>query len=84
MSRNPEKLQALIDQAQALAPVRVAVACAAQSVVLETLRDATLLDLVSPRLIGDPDTILGIGRDLDWQIDPDWIIPAASDTEAAS
>lgn len=84
MSRNSERLQALIDQAQALAPVRVAVACAAQPVVLETLRDAMLLGLIVPRLVGDRATILRLGRDLDWQIEPDWIIPAATDTEAAS
>lgn len=84
MVQNPEKLQALIDRAQGLAPVRVAVACAAQPLVLETLRDATLLGLVVPRLVGDHDTILRMGRDLDWQIDPDWITPAATDTEAAS
>lgn len=84
MFQNPKKLQALIDQAQALAPVRVAVACAAQPVVLETLRDAMLLGLIAPRLVGDPDTILNLGRDLDWQIDPEWVVPAATDTEAAS
>lgn len=84
MSQHPEKLQLLIDTANELAPVRVAVACAAQPVVLETLRDATLLGLVAPQLVGEPDTILSMGRALDWQIEPDWIVPAMTDTEAAS
>ena len=84
MFRNPDKLHLLIDRAQGLAPVRVAVACAAQSVVLETLRDAALLGLVAPRLVGDHDAILSLGRDLDWQIEPDCIVPAATDTEAAT
>ena len=84
MSHNLEKLQALIDRAHELAPVRVAVACAAQLVLLETLRDATLVGLVVPRLVGDRDTILSLGRDLDWKIDPDWVIAAATDTEVAS
>lgn len=84
MIQPPEKLQALIDRAQNLTPVRVAVACAAQLVVLETVRDATLLGLVAPRLVGDPDAILGLCSDLDWQIDLDWIIPATTDSEAAS
>ena len=84
MSHNLEKLQALIDRAHELAPVRVAVACAAQLVLLETLRDATLVGLVVPRLVGDRDTILSLGRDLDWKIDPDWVIAAATDTEIAS
>tara|TARA_R110002051_G_scaffold281373_1_gene342989 strand:- start:9315 stop:10346 length:1032 start_codon:yes stop_codon:yes gene_type:complete len=82
--QNPEKLQILIDKAQNLASARVVVACAAQPVVLETLRDATLLGLIAPRLVGDLGTILRLGRDLDWQIDPDWIVPAVTDTEAAS
>ena len=84
MSHNLEKLQALIDRAHELAPVRVAVACAAQLVLLETLRDATLVGLVVPRLVGDRDTILSLSRDLDWKIDPDWVIAAATDTEIAS
>jgi len=84
MFQNPEKLQVLIDQAQGLASIRVAVACAAQSVVLETLRDATVLGLVVPRLVGDRGEILSLGRDLDWQIDPGWIVPAATDAESAS
>ncbi len=84
MSTHPEKLQHLIDGACDLDPVRVAVVDAAQSVVLETLRDATLLGLVEPRLVGDPDAILGVCRDLNWPADPEWIIPAASDTEAAT
>ncbi|WP_448325983.1 bifunctional enoyl-CoA hydratase/phosphate acetyltransferase [Sulfitobacter sp. M13] len=84
MFQNPEKLQVLIDKAQGLASVRVAVACAAQPVVLETLRDATLLGLIVPRLVGDHDTILRMARNLDWHADPDWIVPAGTDTEAAS
>ena len=84
MSGQPEKMQHLIDRACGLGPIRVVVACAAQPVVLETLRDATLRGLVAPRLVGDRDAILGLCRDLDWQVDPEWIIPATSDTKAAA
>jgi phosphotransacetylase len=83
MSEHHEKLQRLIDDARKLAPVRVAVVDAAQAVVLETLRDAVSLGFVEPRLLGDPAAILGLCREIGWQVDPEWIIPAASDSEAA-
>lgn len=50
MPADPEKLQHLIERACDLDPVRVAVVDAAQSVVLETLRDAVALGLVEPEL----------------------------------
>lgn len=84
MSANPENLQHLIERACALTPVRVAVVDAAQSVVLETLRDAVTLGLVEPRLLGEPDAILALCRELDWAVDPAWIIPTNSDAEAAA
>ncbi|PVA08964.1 phosphate acetyl/butaryl transferase [Pelagivirga sediminicola] len=83
MSPNPEKLQNLIERACALTPVRVAVVDAAQLVVLETVRDAVTLGLVEPRLVGEPDAILAMCRELSWDVDPAWITPATSDTEAA-
>lgn len=84
MAPNPEKLQLLIENACALTPVRVAVVNSAQSVVLETLRDAVTLGFVEPRLLGEPDTILAISRELDWVVDPAWIIPTTSDVDAAA
>ena len=84
MSVHPEKLHHLIDGARDLDPVRVAVVDEAQPVVLETLRDAMLLGPAEPRLVGDPDAIPGLCRDLDWPVDPEWIISTTSDTEAAA
>ena len=56
MAAPVRNLQQLVDQAQALEPIRVAVADAAQKVVIETLRDAHALGFVEPRLIGEPGT----------------------------
>ncbi len=64
--------------------MRVAVVDAAQSVVLETLRDAALSGLADPRLIGDRAIILRLCNELSWTPDPDWIIEAGSDVEAAA
>ncbi len=84
MSVNPEKLQHLIERACALTPVRVAVVDAAQSVVLETLRDAVTLGLVEPRLLGEPGAILALCSELGWAVDPAWIFPTTSDADAAA
>ena len=84
MAAHPEKLQHLIDRACERGPVRVAVASAAQSVVLETLRDASVAGFVEPRLIGDRAAILQLCHAMDWAPHPDWIIQAGSDAEAAA
>lgn len=49
---DPKALDALISRAQAAGPVRVAVADAAQEVVLETMRAASDRGLVEPHLVG--------------------------------
>ncbi len=77
-------LQHLIDQAAGLDPVRVAVVDAAQRVVIETLREAHALGFVEPRLIGDPEAIEALCDDFGWALEPDWIVPAKSDAEAAA
>jgi phosphate acetyltransferase len=77
-------LKDLIDQARELAPVRVAVVDAAQGLVIETLREAHTLGIVEPRLIGGPDAIESVCRDLDWPVHDGWIVPASSDAAAAA
>lgn len=57
MARAPRKLQTLIDRAQQLPGLRVAVACAAQKVVLETVHKAKALGLMTPILIGEAKAI---------------------------
>jgi phosphotransacetylase len=84
MTATPERLQHLVDEAAGLDPVRVAVVDAAQRVVIETLREAHALGFVEPRLIGAPDAIAALCDEIGWTPNPDWIIPAKSDADAAA
>ena len=77
-------LKDLIDQAQKLAPIRVAVVDAAQGLVIETLREAQALGIIEPRMIGVPEAIESVCRDLGWPAHDDWIVPATSDPAAAA
>lgn len=77
-------LEDLVDQAQGLEPIRVAVVDAAQGLVIETLREAHALGMVEPRLIGSPEAIASACRDLDWQTQDGWIVPASNDPAAAA
>lgn len=81
---NIRTLQQLVDEAKALGPIRIAVADAAQRVVIETLREAHALGLVEPRLIGNPDDIAAVCAEVGWQPPQDWILPADSDAAAAA
>lgn len=76
-------LRALIDRAGQGPRVRVAVADAAQKVVLETLREAFELGIAEPRLIGDVTEILALCREINWEIKPDWLVDSAPDGVAA-
>lgn len=79
-----ENLQQLIDQAKAPEPIRIAVADAAQKVVIETLREAHALGFIEPRLVGEPDSIAAICEDIGWKTATDWIVPASTDAIAAA
>jgi phosphotransacetylase len=81
---SPKSLEHLIDKAKTLGPIRVAVADAAQGLVIETLREAHNLGLVEPRLIGVAQDIRRICREMDWDIADDWIVPTAADGPAAA
>lgn len=84
MKDNFEPFEALATAACKAGPVRVAVADAAQTVVLETLRDAERAGLVTPLLVGDPNAIRTIAADLGWTVAEDAIIAVADDAEAAA
>lgn len=77
-------LQHLVDQAKAIAPIRVAVVDAAQAVVIETLRQAQTLGIVEPRLLGDAESIAALCKAQGWKVKAEWIIPAATDSAAAA
>lgn len=83
MEAPPRTLQHLIDRAKASPPIRVAVADAAQPVVIAALRDAYEMGLVEPILIGDATAIDAACREVGWTPPPESIVPAASDAAAA-
>lgn len=84
MTPPPRSLQQLVDRAKAFGPVRIAVADAAQDLVIETLREAKGLGLIEPLLVGEPDAIRRVATEVGWQLQDDWIVPAVSDSDAAA
>ncbi len=84
MSPPTQTLRHLIDQARSFAPIRVAVVDAAQAVVIETLREAHVLGIAEPRLIGDAESIAALCEAQGWKVKADWIIPAATDNASAA
>jgi phosphotransacetylase len=84
MTTPPRSLQELVERAKSAGPIKVAVADAAQDLVVETMREAHELGLIEPRLIGEPDAMLRVAREAGWQIEDDWIVPAESDSTAAA
>lgn len=80
----PKTLAALVEHARASGPVRVAVADAAQTVVLETMRQATELGLAVPRLIGEPDRIEPLLQALGWAAGQAAVVPCGSAAAAAA
>lgn len=77
-------LQHLVDQAKTLKPIRVAVVDAAQEVVIETMREAHALGFIEPRLVGEPESIAAMCKDIGWKTADDWIVPANTDAAAAA
>jgi phosphate acetyltransferase len=83
-SDHPRSLAMLIARARARGPVRVAVADAAQAVVLDTMREACLMGLAEPHLIGDPTQIEPLLKSLDWPGDAPCIHPSGPAAAAAA
>ncbi len=77
-------LKDLIDQAQKLEPIRVAVVDAAQGLVIETLREAHELGIVEPHLIGDAAAIEKTCLEFGWPVRESWLVPAPNDPAAAA
>jgi len=84
MTDNPGNLQQMVEQSGAFPAIRVAVADAAQGVVLETLRDAHERGFVAPLLVGDPAAIAAACEEVGWNRASEWIVPAADDPAAAA
>ena len=82
--RHAHKLQELIDRSKLVRPIRVAVVNAAQSVLLETLREAIDLGFVEPTLIGESKAICDLAALAGIRDAADRVIEAKSDPAAAS
>lgn len=78
------KLQNLIDQAQGLQPIRVAVVNAAQQLTLEALHEAVGLGFVDPILIGEARAIRQIAAVAQFRGANIRIVEAQSDAAAAA
>ncbi|ATJ83349.1 bifunctional enoyl-CoA hydratase/phosphate acetyltransferase [Halomonas beimenensis] len=76
-------LDDLIQTARGSTPIRVAVVNAAQTAVLETLREATSLGIAKPVLIGRSSEILEQATGLGWDVDPLKVVEADSEVQAA-
>lgn len=83
MAKPAATLDDLVKRAQSCPPIRVAAIAADQGLVLETMRDATSLGLIEPRLVGDPDPILTCAGEAGIEVDPDAIIAVKNESEAA-
>jgi len=76
-------LKELIDRAGRGTRIRVAVADAAQKVVLQTMREAVALGIAEPLLIGERTEITALCREIDWAIKPEWLVDSGPDGAAA-
>lgn len=79
----PKSLDHLVQKAKVLGPIRVAVAAAAQDLVIETLREAERLGLVEPLLVGEPEEITRVCAQAGWSVADDRIVPVRTDEAAA-
>jgi phosphotransacetylase len=85
MTSAPTTLQHVVDQARSFGAIRVAVAEAAQDLIMETMREAQGLGLIEPRLVGEPDAIRRAAAAAGWRpLKDEWIVPATSDGDAAA
>ena len=75
--------QDLIDRARHSPPLRLAVVNAAQTVVLETLREAADLGLVVPHLIGARQRLSDLSAEIGWSISSLPLTEAGDDETAA-
>ena len=68
------KLNDLIEITKSKKQVKIVVAAAEDSHVLEAVKDAYQNKLIKPILIGDKEEIIKISKEIDFTIESDWII----------
>lgn len=77
------KLDEIIEQARRFGPKRVAVAAAANALVLRSIKQAEGLGLISPLLVGNREEILAEADAVGYQVSDDKIVHVAMKNETA-
>ena len=77
------KLDQLIEEAQSLGPKRVAVAAAANGLVLRAIKRTQEMGFVTPLLVGRRDEILAEAEAIDYSVADDQIIDTVTRSETA-
>lgn len=77
------KLDEIIEQARRFGPKRVAVAAAANALVLRSIKQAEELGLISPLLVGHREEILAEADAVGYQVSDDKIVHVAMKNETA-
>jgi phosphate butyryltransferase len=77
------KLDEIVEQARRYGPKRVAVAAAANALVLRSIKQAEELGLISPLLVGHRDEIMAEAEAVSYQVSDDKIVHVAMKNETA-
>jgi phosphate butyryltransferase len=77
------KLDEIVEQARRYGPKRVAVAAAANALVLRSIKQAEELGLISPLLVGHRDEIMAEAEAVGYQVSDDKIVHVAMKNETA-
>lgn len=77
------KLDEIVEQARRYGPKRVAVAAAANALVLRSIKQAEELGLITPLLVGHRDEILAEAEAVGYQVSDDKIVHVAMKNETA-
>ncbi len=77
------KLDEIVEQARHYGPKRVAVAAAANALVLRSIKQAEELGLITPLLVGHRDEILAEAEAVGYQVSDDKIVHVAMKNETA-
>ncbi len=78
-----KNLEALLEAAQTSPKATMAVAAAADSEVLEAIKEAHSSGMIEPVLVGDKEAIIAAGKEVDFQVDSEWIVDCSDPDEIA-
>ncbi len=78
-----KNLEELLQAAQSSPKAKMAVAAAADSEVLEAVKQAQESGMIEPVLVGEREAIIEAGKKADFQVDPGWIVDCSDPDEIA-